>query len=214
MMPYKSLYIKLFPVFMKKFMKEQYGSEVTAKAYKKAPSIYRDMLAKVDDIGADNPMAGNIYMAFVFMAIWKAADGAIDIDSYRSVVRNTATKSFLRKFIGKSDLNSPEGIKNGNEKMHRMKEWADSHPQYQGKTWDFNFDETLHRDGFFYYFTQCPINTFARKYGYLEVLPVCCELDHILTEASHGKLIRKYTLATGGSMCDYWIVPDSIKAPR
>ena len=118
---------------MKKFMNEQYGTEVTAKAYKKAPSIYRDMLAKVDDIGADNPMAGNIYMAFIFMAIWKASDGAIDIDSYRTVVRNTATKSFLRKFIGKSDLNSPEGIKNGNEKMHRMKEWADSHPQYQGR---------------------------------------------------------------------------------
>ena len=214
MMPYKSLYIKLFPVFMKKYMKEQYGSEVTAKAYKKAPMIYRDMLSKVDDIGADNPMAGNIYMAFVFMAIWKAADGAIDISSYRTVVRNTATKSFLRKFIGKNDLNSPDGVKNGNEKMHRMKAWADSHPQYLEKTWDFNFDEKLHRDGFFYYFTQCPINTFARKYGYLEVLPVCCELDHILTEASHGKLIRKYTLATGGGMCDYWIVPDRVKDPR
>jgi hypothetical protein len=72
----------------------------------------------------------------------------------------------------------------------------------------------MHRDGFFYYFTQCPINTFARKYGYLEVLPVCCELDHILTEASHGKLIRKYTLATDGGMCDYWIVPDRIKEPQ
>ncbi|MCR4703262.1 MAG: L-2-amino-thiazoline-4-carboxylic acid hydrolase [Saccharofermentans sp.] len=59
-----------------------------------------------------------------------------------------------------------------------------------------------------------PINTFARKYGYLDVLPVCRELDHILTEASHGKLIRKYTLATGGNICDYWIVPDSIKEPR
>ncbi len=214
MMPYKSLYIKIFPLFMKKFMKEQYGRDVTKKAFKEAPSIYRDMLRKVDDIGADNPMAGNIYMAFVFMAIWKAADGAIDIESYRTVVRNTATKSFLRKFIGKNDLNSPDGIRNGNKKMHRMKEWADSHPQYQGKTWDFNFDETLHRDGFFYCFTQCPINTFARKYGYLEVLPVCCELDHILTEASHGKLIRKYTLATGGAMCDYWIVPDKLKDPQ
>lgn len=214
MMPYKSLYIKLFPLFMKKFMKEQYGRDVTKKAFKAAPSIYRDMLQKVDDIGTDNPMAGNIYMAFVFMAIWKAADGAIDIDSYRTVVRSTATKSLLRKFIGKSDLNSPDGVKNGNEKMHRMKEWADNHPQYQGKTWDFNFDETLHSDGFFYYFTQCPINTFARKYGYLEVLPVCCELDHILTEASHGKLIREYTLATGGDVCDYWIVPDRIKNPQ
>lgn len=71
-----------------------------------------------------------------------------------------------------------------------------------------------HRDGFYYYFTRCPINNFARRHGYLDVLPVCCELDHILTEASHGKLIRDYTLATGGSICDYWIVPDSIKAPR
>ena len=172
------------------------------------------MLWKVDDIGADNPMAGNIYMAFVFMAIWKAADGKIDIKSYRTVVRNTVTKSFMRKFIGKNDLNSPDGVNIGNEKMHRMKAWADSHPQYQEKTWDINFDDSLHRDGFFYYFTQCPINTFARKYGYLEVLPVCCELDHILTEASHGKLIRKYTLATDGSMCDYWIVPDRIKEPQ
>lgn len=214
MMPYKSLYIKLFPIFMKKYMKEQYGAYITKMALRNAPSIYRDMLWKVDDIGADNPMAGNIYMAFVFMAIWKAADGKIDIKSYRTVVHNTVTKSFLRKFIGKNDLNSPDGVKIGNEKMHRMKEWADSHPQYTGKTWDINFDDSLHRDGFFYYFTQCPINTFARKYGYLEVLPVCCELDHILTEASHGKLIRKYTLATDGNMCDYWIVPDRIKEPQ
>jgi hypothetical protein len=95
-----------------------------------------------------------------------------------------------------------------------MKEWADDHPQYKGKTWDFNFDDTLHRDGFYYHFTQCPINTFARKYGFLEVLPVCCELDHLLTEASHGRLIRQYTLATGGDVCDYWIVPDKIKNPK
>lgn len=214
MMPYKSTYIRLFPVFMKKYMKEQYGSEITKKALKKAPAIYRDMLGKVDDIGADNPMAGNIYMAFVFMAVWKAADGAIDIESYRKVIKDTATKSVMRKFIGKNDLNSPEGIKTADSKMHKMKEWADDHPQYKGKTWDFNFDETLHRDGFYYHFTQCPLNSFARKYGFLEVLPVCCELDHLLTEASHGRLIRQYTLATGGEMCDYWIVPDKIKNPK
>ena len=90
--------------------------------------------------------------------------------------------------------------------MHRMKDWADAHPQYQGKTWDFNFDDTLHRDGFYYHFTYCPLNSFARKHGYIEVPPVCCELDHILTEASHGRLIREYTLATDGEICDYWIV--------
>ena len=60
MMKYKGTFIKLFPIFMRKYLNEQYGKDVTSEALKKAPGIYRDMLAKVDDIGADNPMAGNI----------------------------------------------------------------------------------------------------------------------------------------------------------
>ncbi len=213
MMKYKGTFITVFPVLMKKYMLEQYGKDVTKKAYKKAPSIYREMLDQVDDIGFDNPMAGNIYMAFVFMAIWKAADGAIDIESYRTVVRSFLTKSFARKFIGKSDMNKPEDVLKAKQKFRRMQAWADEHPQYKDKTWDFNFDEKRHKDGSFYYFTRCPLNDFARKYGYIEVLPVCCELDHILTEASKGRLIREYTLATGGPLCDYGIGPNKLENP-
>ncbi len=213
MMKYNGTYITMFPILMKKYMVEQYGRAVTKRAYKKAPAIYRDMLNKVDDIGFDNPMAGNIYMAFVLMAIWKAADGAIDPDSYRTVVRSLLTKSFAKNFIGKSDMNKLEDVQRAKEKFRRMQAWADDHPQYKDKTWDFNFDESRHKDGSFYYFTRCPINDFARKHGYLEILPVCCELDHILTEASKGRLIREYTLATGGSICDYWIVGDRLKNP-
>jgi hypothetical protein len=214
MMKYKGTYIKAFPLLMRKFMIEQYGKEVTKKAFKRAPAIYRDMLNKVDDIGADNPMAGNIYMAFVFMAIWKAADGAITPDSFRVVVRRLLTESLARKFIGKSDMNKAEDVERAKRKFRNMQAWVDEHPQYRDKTWDFNFDEMRHQDGSFYYFTRCPINNFARKYGYLEILPVCCELDHLLTEASHGKLLRRYTLAEGGPMCDYWIVGDKLKNPR
>lgn len=214
MLKYKGTFITMFPIMMKKFMVEQYGRKVTKEAFKKAPAIYRDMLSKVSDIGSENPMAGNIYMAFVFMAIWKAADGKIDTDSYRTVVRNFLTKSFARKFIGKSDMNNPEDVLKAKAKFRRNQAWADEHPQYRDKTWDFNFDESRHKDGSFYYFTRCPLNDFAREYGYIEVLPVCCELDYILTEASHGKLIREYTLAEGGPICDYWIVPDKMENPQ
>ncbi|SCX12826.1 L-2-amino-thiazoline-4-carboxylic acid hydrolase [Lachnospiraceae bacterium YSD2013] len=214
MLKYKGTFITMFPLLMKKYMVEQYGKKVTKAAFKKAPAIYRQMLSEVEDIGSENPMAGNIYMAFVFMAIWKAADGAIDTDSYRTVVRSFLTKSFARKFIGKSDMNKPEDVIKAKEKFRRMQAWADEHPEYKDKTWDFNFDEARHKDGSFYYFTRCPLNDYARKYGYLEVLPVCCELDHLLTEASKGKLIREYTLATGGPICDYWIVPDKLANPQ
>ena len=214
MLEYKGTFITLFPLMMKKYMVEQYGRTVTKEAFKKAPAIYKDMLSKVEDIGSENPMVGNIYMAFVFMAIWKAADGAIDTDSYRTVVRSFLTKSFARKFIGKSDMNKTEDVLKAKEKYRRMQAWADDHPQYKDKTWDFNFDEVRHKDGSFYYFTRCPLNDFAREHGYIEVLSVCCELDHILTEASKGRLIREYTLATGGPICDYWIVGNKLKNPQ
>lgn len=30
----------------------------------------------------------------------------------------------------------------------------------------FKFDDTLHRNGFYYHFTHCPIADFCKKYGY------------------------------------------------
>ena len=36
----------------------------------------------------------------------------------------------------------------------------------RNKTWDFNFDDSKHKDGSYYYFTRCPLNDFARKYGF------------------------------------------------
>ena len=214
MMKYKGMFIRMFPPMLKKYMKEQFGSEITKKAFKGAPAIYRDMLNKCDDIGADNPMAKNIYMSFVFLAIWKASEGAIDVESYRKVIQNFVKSPMAGMIMGGKDLNKPETLQAAKARFHAMQAWADAHPQYKDKTWDFNFDENKHRDGSYYHFTRCPIEAFARKYGYLEVLPLCCELDYAMTEAMHGVLHRDYTLATGGDMCDYWIVPDKIQNPQ
>ena len=214
MMKYKGTFIHIFPLMLKKYMKEQFGSEITNKSLKGARSIYKDMLNKCDDIGRDNPMAKNIYMSFVFLAIWEAADGAIDVEGYRKVIQNFVKSPLAGMFMGGKDLNKPETLQAAKDKFHAMQAWADAHPQYKDKTWDFNFDESKHRDGSYYHFTRCPIEAFARKYGYLEVLPLCCELDYPMTEAMHGVLRRDYTLATGGDMCDYWIVPDQITNPQ
>ena len=214
MMKYKSIYIKLIPIFMRRHMIKQYGKKVTGNALKKAPDIYREMLLQVDDIGFDNPMADNIYMGFVFMAIWKASDGKIDIDSYRRIIKQFMNHFIVQKVVGGKDFNDPEVLAAANEKFHSNQKWAEDHPEYTDMTWDFNFDDKKHRDGTYYYFTRCPLNNFARKYGYLEILPVCCEIDYLTAKAKHAVLHRDYTLATGGDMCDYWIVPDQIGDPK
>ena len=214
MMKYTGTYITLFPILLRKYLARHFGKGVTKKAIKGAKPIYKQMLQKCDDIGFDNPMASNIYMCFVFLAIWEASEGAIDLEGYRAVIKNFMTSFPVSKFLANGDINDPNTLALAKEKFHKMQEWAEAHPEYKDKTWDFNFDETKHKDGSYYHFTRCPIEAFARKNGYLEILPVCCEMDYYLTEAKHGILHRDYTLATGGKICDYWIVPDKITNPR
>ena len=92
--------------------------------------------------------------------------------------------------------------------------WLEAHPQYKAYSWDFHFDETKHQDGFYYHFTQCPLNTFARKEGYLEVLPIMCDIDYKTAALMHAKLYRDHTLAGSGEVCDYWFVGDKVENPK
>ena len=52
------------------------------------------MLERVDDIGADNPMASNIYMSFVFFAVYKAANGKITIKALRMIAHEAISYRF------------------------------------------------------------------------------------------------------------------------
>lgn len=111
------------------------------------------------------------------------------------------------------DFNKEKDMKKFAERMHKAEEWAKAHPEYQDKTWDFHFDEKRHKDGFYYHFTRCPLEKFAREHGYLDLLPLCCDIDHIAVERNKGVLHREQTLATGGAICDYWFVGNQTKNP-
>ena len=89
--------------------------------------------------------------------------------------------------------------------------WLDEHPEYKDVSWDFHIDDTKHKEGFYYHFTQCPLNNFARRESCLEILPVMCDVDFLTAKLMHFKLYREHTLASGGKVCDYWYVGDKYK---
>ena len=119
----------------------------------------------------------------------------------------------LRAFAGMIDMNTEKGIQSFGKMIRRSADWAEKHPE-DWNTWDFHFDEHLHRDGFYYHFNHCPIADFCQKYGYEEINPVLCNIDHITMAMMHSRLIRKHTVAEGAGICDYWTVGDRIKAPQ
>ena len=213
MMEYTSTYWNIFMPLVKPCLKKRYGKEYTKELVKKADVVYRDLLNRADDIGKDNPRAMNLYSSFIFFALWTAADGRITLEDMKEIVNEMLSFPLL-KVMGLANMNKPSTVKTFNKTMHQYAEWLDAHPQYKEFSWDFNFDETKHRDGFYYHFTQCPINTFARREGYLEVLPIMCDIDHKTAALMHAKLHREHTLAGGGEVCDYWYVGDKAANPK
>ncbi len=198
----------MFAPFMKRIMTKKYGKKAAAKYLKKAKPLYRQMLAQMKDVGSNNPMASNVYMCFVFMAIWKAADGAITTDDMRAMTKELLEMKIVKKLMGGVDLNKPQDEAKMKEKFHNCALWCQENPEYGKNSWDFNFDDTLHDTGIYYHFTRCPLNDYAREYGYMEILPVMCDVDYLTAKLYHATLYRRQTLAGGGKMCDYWYVGD------
>lgn len=207
MMEYTDKYWKMIIPLVKKDLVRRFGKEEAASLIQKIDVVYRDMLNRADDIGKDNPMASNLYEGLLFLALWEAADGKISVDDLREITR--AVMQFpAMKLVGLFVNANRSGLEKLEKRMHKNAEWLEVHPQYKGVSWDFNFDKTKHSEGFYYHFTRCPLNDFARREGYIEVLPVMCEIDLLSAELMHAKLIRKQTLASGGDCCDYWFVGD------
>ncbi len=207
MMEYTDKYWKIIIPLVKKDLVRRFGKEEAASLIQKTDAVYRDMLNRADDIGKDTPMASNLYEGLLFLALWEAADGKISVDDLREITR--AVMQFpAMKLVGLFVNANRSGLEKLEKRMHKNAEWLEVHPQYKGVSWDFNFDKTKHSEGFYYHFTRCPLNDFARREGYIEVLPVMCEIDLLSAELMHAKLIRKQTLASGGDCCDYWFVGD------
>ncbi len=210
-MKYKPVIWLLMTSRMKKGLEDIWPD--TGALLKKAKPIYKDLLKKVDGVSDENPMASNITMAFVIISVWLASDRKITPEQMSSVMEKALDWKLLKAYFGTIDMNTEKGIKRFGSMMKKNAIWAEKHPA-DWNTWDFHFDDELHEDGFYYHFTHCPIADFCGKYGYEEINPVLCNIDHITMGMMHSRLIREHTVAEGAGICDYWTIGDKVKNPK
>lgn len=180
---------------------------------KKAKPIYIDLLSRIDGISDNNPMAFNITSSFIIIAIWLASDRTITPEQMSDIMRIALDWKPMKAMVGMVDMNTQKGVRTFGKMMRKNADWAAAHPE-DTNNWDFNFDDTLHKDGFYYHFTHCPIADFCKKYGYEEINPVLCNIDFITMSMMHSVLHREHTIAEGAGICDYWTVGNSIKEPE
>ena len=213
MLKYKPIHWFFMTPFIKRALKTKYCNEDIKIIVRNAKAEYRELLNKADDIGSKNPMASNLYFCLLFFSFMKGSEGKINSEDLKEIMRITLSDSILLKVMGKKDFNNPKDLKEFKEHIHKNSEWAEIHRKDYPETWEFNFDD-IHQDGFYYYFTKCPIAKFFKDNNFEELTPLFCELDHLTIKTRKAKLFRDKTLAKGDDICDFWIVGDKVKNPK
>jgi len=199
--------------FIKRALKTKYGNKDVKTIVGNAKTEYRKLLNKADDIGSKNPMASNLYMCLLFFSFMQGSNGKISAEDLKDIMRITLSDPIVLKLMGNKDFNDPKELNKFKEHIHKNSDWAELHRKEYPETWKFNFDDS-HQDGFYYYFTKCPIAKFFKDNNLEEITPIFCELDHLTIKTRKAKLLRDKTLANGDDMCDFWIVGDKVKDPK
>ena len=199
--------------FIKRALKTKYSKKDVKTIVGNAKTEYRKLLNKAHDIGSKNPMASNLYMCLLFFSFMQGSNGKISTEDLKDIMRITLSDPIVLKLMGNKDFNDPKELNKFKEHIHKNSDWAELHRKEYPETWKFNFDDS-HQDGFYYYFTKCPIAKFFKDNNLEEITPIFCELDHLTIKTRKAKLLRDKTLANGDDMCDFWIVGDKVKDPK
>ncbi|MCR4713055.1 MAG: L-2-amino-thiazoline-4-carboxylic acid hydrolase [Treponemataceae bacterium] len=197
---------------IKKYVKNHFPSDYK-KICKRQKEIFPAMMANAPDLGGkENSLAGNLTMFIIFLSFYEATNHRLDgnaidellIEVYNSVrflsplmnINHKSVLNPLRKYLYKSYKKYADDVK----KNQAEGKWID--------TWGMLVNPNNTEEGFAFTLVGCPLVQYAKKYGYMELMPHMCKLDHQYAKLMHAKLIRTHTVATGADSCDYWYVPD------
>ena len=208
-MKYVGIYWTLFAPLMKRSITQRFGQELAEEAITNGKDEYKRLLSRADDLGPHNPMAMNAYFAYVFAGAWLGSGKKIIPEEMALVMTDVLESGLLKTVFGLTDMNWAP--KKWEKDMRKYEKWFKKHGREYPVNWNVKFDETLHRDGSYYYFTRCPICEFCEREGIAELMPALCSTDEVMFSLQHGKLHREHTIAKGDGVCDYWIVGDRVK---
>ena len=203
---------------IRRYLRRHFPKEMD-KISKRADAILPELKAKAPDIGGkENSLSENLDMFLLFLSYYEASDhrmagDAIDeiiADLYRQFkwlnglmnINRKASLSVMRNYLYRSYTKYAERVK----KKQSEGEWLD--------TWGMLVNPDNVTEGFAFTLVGCPLAAYAQKYGYMDLMPHMCALDHAYARLMHARLIRTHTVATGADSCDYWYVPDKSETAR
>lgn len=195
-----------------RYLEKHYPKEMD-KIIKRAEEILPELKAKAPELGGkENALANNFDMFLLFLSFYEASDHRMAGEAIDEIIADLYER--LKFLSGIMNINRPGFLKLMRKYLYKSyRAYADKVEQKrsQGKwleTWGMTVNPENTEVGFAFTLIGCPIVQYAKKYGYEELIPHMCALDHAYARILHAKLIRTHTVASGADSCDYWYVPD------
>ena len=201
-----------------RYLKKHFPNEWKA-IIKRMKELRPGLAAKAPDIGGkENILADNIDMFILFIAYYEASDRRMNGDAIDEIIDDLYRHhKFLGVFLNANHKRlfsffKKKLYKNYREYAALVKE-KQAHGEWR-ETWGMIVDPDNDSESFSFTLVGCPLVEYAKKYGYMELMPHMCGLDHAYAKLMHTKLIRTHTVATGADSCDYRYVPDKSEAAK
>ena len=206
-MKYNGFYYLIFKGAIRKVLEENYGRQYAAEIMKKSRRVYRELVDRADDIGADNPLAYNELFALAFVAPYVASEKKIPPEVVQEMMRRALYS--VKWYFSRTDLNTEKGKAENQKNIVRYVKWYTPEKEKLYPTsFKVDFVGAPSDSACYYRITRCPICAYAEKLGVSELMPLMCELDNVMISLQHGVLHRRQTIAAGGEYCDYYITGD------
>lgn len=197
---------------MRKFLRAHYDEDEAAKRWRKTGKLYTKWLREEGNLGGSgNMLSYNMTLCYAMCAFYEAVDRRFTKDDFYILLNDVMAKPFamlnhidMNKFYDKKRLMNILYFFLGRYKKQadrkRGKQW--------GNTWKVRVNPDHHVNGIAYALDSCPLYEFAKKHGYMDLLPYMCESDHLVAKQFHAHLIRHQRLSDGDKTCEYWYVGD------
>ena len=191
---------------MRKSVIKRLGKDRAKQIMANGKKEYRAIIERAPELGSSNPFALNTYFACVFIGLWLGSDKELSPETMGEIMAESLKT--VKPLFGLINLNRPSHAKLVQSQMaDKYLKWYEKYGKEYPTTWEMK-GNTENRRGVYYELRNCPICALCNKEGIPEIMPPMCALDTLMFSMMHGTLLRNQMIASGGEMCDYWVVGD------
>ncbi|ADK14831.1 MULTISPECIES: L-2-amino-thiazoline-4-carboxylic acid hydrolase [Clostridium] len=165
---------------------------------KKAKIVYQRILEEIPEFDKNDKFIANILNAAMLAAVYMSLKEKTKLDDITTYYHKAMNESVIMKHFMKNQN------KYSNEAQTKLAQQAKvSQSKTNPCTWKFRYEAGSDINSFYMYFDTCGICYLFQKLGISEITPAMCSYDYDMAKRGGSVLTRQYTLAKGGTCCDF-----------